>query len=156
MKQEQARDIGLFFLLGFMDERGGLAAASSAIAQIKAEESSPDESLPPSQFVNICHQTWKKHRGLTPRNQSFDGPQHSWIIPKEIDIGIWARYQKDAPDEDVMTILFSMVFALSDEELAEGLKTSLGTIRYRLGKGIRQLGRVVGNQASILSQGAST
>lgn len=156
MRQEQARDVGLFFLLGLMDEKVAMAAAGSAVAKVKATEKSTDDLVPAVQLIGICRQTWKTYRRMAPRNQPVEIPDAAWVVPSEIDIAIWARYQKDAPDEDVMTILFSLVLGFRDEDLAEGFHTSVGTIRYRLGKGIRQLGLVVRGQKTALSSGVST
>ena len=149
MKKEQARSIGLFFLLGFMDERVALLAANRTIAQLKAEFpeitlKNRDESLLPiSSIIKACRESWKIHRRQIPRNQLIVPPEKAWVLPSGIDVRAWSRYQMDAADEDVMTLLFSVVLSFEDAELAEGFQTSIGTIRYRLGKGIRQLVLIV-------------
>lgn len=145
---EQARAIGLFFLLGLMEERVALAAAGRAIGRLKADFSEISRRdrehgpVPTIALINACRESWKLHRKLAPRNQAAETPRAVWQVPKNLDIAIWGRYQKDAPDDDVMTLLFSLVLGLRDEEIAEGFQTSVGTIRYRLGKGVRQLGLV--------------
>lgn len=155
MKREQAREIGLFFLLGFMEERVAIAAASRAIAQLKAEFSdgsskeSEQKRVPVNDIILACRSSWKSHRKQIPRNQVMETPETAWVVPSNLNIDVWSRYQKDAPDEDVMALLFSLVLGFSDDDLAEGFQTSVGTIRYRLGKGVRQLGLVArGNRAS--------
>lgn len=148
MKREQARAIGLFFLLGLMEERVALSAAGRAIAQLKAEfpdisrKDREQEAVPIEALIKVCRESWKSHRKQIPRNQPTTAPETSWVIPAGLEISTWARYQKDAPDEDIMTLLFSLVLEIGDEDLAEGFQTSVGTIRYRLGKGVRQLGLV--------------
>lgn len=143
MKQELAREIGLFFLLGLIDERVALSAAGRAIAQLKASENdSKDETTPAVAVVEACRASWKTHRKHVPRNQPAYEPENSWKIPDTLNIEVWLRYQKDAPDEDIMALLFSRILRFSDEDIAEGFQTSVGTIRYRLGKGVRQLGLV--------------
>lgn len=151
MKREQAREIGLFFLLGLVDERVALSAAGRAIAQLKASEQDP---IPVVSIIEVCRASWKTHRKHVPRNQPTYEPESSWTIPDGLDIEVWLRYQKDAPDEDIMALLFSLVMGFSDDDLAEGFQTSVGTIRYRLGKGVRQLGLVARTAAT--KSGAST
>lgn len=151
MKRDQVREIGLFFLLGFMDEKVALAAASRCVARVKATQDSAGNRLAnqvankvsPVELIKICRDVWKSFRKQIPRNQPLTTPTDSWVLPPHLDIAIWARYQKDAADEDVMALLFSLVLGVSDLDLAEGFQTSVGTIRYRLGKGVRQLGLVV-------------
>ncbi len=65
-----------------------------------------------------------------------------WCERTSVDLQTWRRFQKDASDEDLMTLLLSIVLSVSDAELADGFETSIGTIRYRLGRGVRQLGLV--------------
>jgi hypothetical protein len=148
MKRDQVREIGLFFLMGFMDEKVALAAASRCVAKVKASQDSASTQLEAVEMIKICRDAWKTFRKQIPRNQPLTTPADSWVVPEDLDISIWARYQKDAADEDVMALLFSLVLGVSDQDLAEGFQTSVGTIRYRLGKGVRQLGLVVRTQPS--------
>jgi hypothetical protein len=148
MKRDQVREIGLFFLMGFMDEKVALAAASRCVAKVKASQDSASTQLEAVEMIKICRDAWKTFRKQIPRNQPLTTPADSWVVPEDLDISIWARYQKDAADEDVMALLFSLVLGVSDQDLAEGFQTSVGTVRYRLGKGVRQLGLVVRTQPS--------
>lgn len=154
MKREQARQIGLFFLLGLKEERIALSAAGRAIAQLKAEFSEisrkdrEQQTVAASAIIRVCRQSWKVHRKQIPRNRIGAAPEEAWVVPDNVDLTVWMRYQKDAPDEDIMTVLFSLVLGISDDDLAEGFQTSVGTIRYRLGKGVRQLGLIARNPAT--------
>ncbi len=129
--------------MGFMDEKVALAAASRCVAKVKVAQESSDAPFETVQLIKVCREAWNVFRKQIPRNQPLTTPTESWLLPPELDISIWTRYQKDAADEDIMALLFSLVFGVSDQELADGFQTSVGTIRYRLGKGVRQLGLVV-------------
>jgi len=146
MKRDQVREIGLFFLLGFMDEKVALAAASRCVAKVKVAQESSGLSFETVELIKVCREAWKTFRKQIPRNQPLTTPTDSWVLPPGLDISIWTRYQKDAADEDIMALLFSLVLGVSDQDLADGFQTSVGTIRYRLGKGVRQLGLVVRSQ----------
>jgi hypothetical protein len=146
MKRDQVREIGLFFLLGFMDEKVALAAASRCVAKVKVAQESSNIPFETVELIKVCRESWKTFRKQIPRNQPLETPTDSWVLPQTIDISIWTRYQKDAADEDIMALLFSLVLGVSDQDLADGFQTSVGTIRYRLGKGVRQLGLVVRSQ----------
>lgn len=151
-EQSRVRDIGLFFLLGLMDERTALNAAGRVIAQLKAQHGERFHLVPPAILIRACRAAWKAFRKGVPRNQPIEIPQTAWVFPvtpQAVDITAWGRYQKDASDDDVMALLFSHVLGFSDTDLAEGFQTSVGTIRYRLGKGVRQLGLVVRGGSAI-------
>lgn len=140
------RDIGLFFLLGLMDETTALVAASRVIAQLKTQYGEKLDAVPANVLIRACRSTWKSNRRKTARNQPIEPPASAWILPaapRAIDMTAWVRFQKDASEDDVMALLFSHVFDFSDVDLAEGFQTSVGTIRYRLGRAVRQLGLVV-------------
>lgn len=149
MRKEQSRAIGLFFFLGFMDERLALSAASRVIAKLKAEYSDPQnedlDNIPAPAVIAACRESWKsfrRHSTIRQRGGSSLGEELTWCRSPKIDLEIWAKYQQDAPDDDLMTLLFSTVLGVTDAEMAEGFETSVGTIRYRLGKGVLQLGLV--------------
>jgi len=146
MKRDQVRDIGLFFLLGFMDEKVALAAASRCVAKVKVAQESSGRPFETVELIKVCREAWKTFRNQIPRNHPLTAPTDSWVLPPALDISIWTRYQKDSADEDIMALLFSLVLGVSDQDLADGFQTSVGTIRYRLGKGVRQLGLVVRSQ----------
>lgn len=146
MKRDQVREIGLFFLLGFMDEKVAIAAASRCVAKVKVAQESSSLPFETVELIKVCREAWKTFRKQIPRNQPLTTPTDSWVLPPALDISIWTRYQKDAADEDIMALLFSLVLGVPDQDLADGFQTSVGTIRYRLGKGVRQLGLVVRSQ----------
>ena len=149
MDRSRVREIGLFFLLGLMEEKAAMAAASRAVAQLKSQFGESSKPIAPVEVIRACRAAWKvyrKQRQQIPRNQAHNRQtdrSQSWSMPESFDLSAWSRYQKDAPDEDTMAILFTYIFSFSDSDLAEGFQTSIGTIRYRLGKGVRQLGLVV-------------
>lgn len=139
----------MFFLLGLMEERIALAAAQKTVAQLKASfpetaiKGRQSATVPTVDLVRACRASWKAYSQQAYdaiSNPSAASPAASWVVPADIDIAVWSRFQKEAPEDEVAAILFSLVLGVSDDDLAQGFETSVGTIRYRLGKGIRQLG----------------
>lgn len=150
MKLDQVRSIALFFALGLMDQKSAQQAAQKTIASLKAKfgdrPSSPDATLwSTAAVLSECRKQWKTHARSLPGHRVRTGDEH-FVIPSDFDLQVWRRYQKDAPEEDVMATLMKNLFHATDEELAEGLQTSVGTIRFRLGKSVRQLGLSIRSQ----------
>lgn len=155
MKRDQIRCIGLFFLLGLMDEAVALNAAQRALAKLKARfpetSDSTGTAFPSVALVEVCLSVWNtahKHASATDADFSVCS------LPPEINLDVWRRFQRDASEDEIMTILFSTVLGISDADLAAGMKTTVGTIRYRLGKGIRQLGLVARSPGRAPTAGA--
>ena len=52
----------------------------------------------------------------------------------------WRDFKKQSTDEEFLTVLWSTVLKVPEEKIARGLNISVGTVRYRLGKGLKKLG----------------
>lgn len=144
ISDEQVRWIALFFLFSFMDEKTALHSAHKAIAHLKASRGSkPEETVSNVAIIRSLKKTWEQQRKALPRNHVPVMPEHSWILPAQTDVSPWAKFQKDSSPEQLITVILSKVLRFTDHEIAEGLNISLGTARYRIGKGIRQLGSVM-------------
>lgn len=163
VSDEQVRWIALFFLYSLMDEKIALQSAHKAIASLKARghgdtpRSNVDadtDDAPVARsggakvaIVRAVKKVWDQQRKSMPKNRPVVMPESAWILPDHVDIAPWAKFQKDAADEQVIAVVLSRILGFSDQDIAEGLNVSLGTVRYRIGKGIRQLGSVAKTRA---------
>lgn len=149
---EQVRWIALFFLFSFMDESLALQSAHKTIAQLKAtgvlKNGMPTgESVSNVALIRALRKILEQQKKSLPRNRTVVPPDNAWIPPDHMDMGPWAKFQKAAAPEQLVAVILSRILKFKDHEIAEGLNVSLGTARYRIGKGVRQLGsftRVVG------------
>jgi hypothetical protein len=66
--------------------------------------------------------------------------ESGWLIPEGIDLGPWREFQKNASEDELLTVIWSKILKFSDLEISEGLGITQGTIRYRLGRALRKLG----------------
>ena len=141
---EQVRWIALFFLFSLLDEKTALLASETAVAQVKAipANDSPlvDESARRVQLISILRKVFEQNRKALARNRPATLPETSWVLPEGIDLRTWAKFQKDSSDGEVISVVLSKILGFTDYEIAEGLHISVGTARYRIGKGMRQLG----------------
>lgn len=142
VSDEQARGIALFFLFSLMDEKTALAAAHKAVASAKA--SAPSASKTPSEatIVTVLRKTFDVHRKLLPRNRPTETPT-SWKFKSGVDARAWSRFHKESSDAEVTAVVLSKILGYSEESIAEGLNVSIGTLRFRVAKGMRNLGRVL-------------
>ncbi|MES2963905.1 MAG: hypothetical protein V4760_08440 [Bdellovibrionota bacterium] len=140
---EQARGIALFCLFTLMDEKTALAAAHKAVAAAKA--ASPRASRSPSDvaLVTILRKTFDSHRKQLARNRPIEAPTR-WSFPDGVDVEAWTKFHKDSSDGEIVSLVLAKILKFPEEAIAEGLGVSLGTLKYRLGKGMRQLGVALG------------
>jgi len=143
VNDEQVRWIALFFLYALMDEKIALQSAHKAIASLKAKGYGGDTPA----VVRAVKKVWDQQRKSMSKNRLAIAPESGWVLPDHVDIAPWAKFQKDAADDQVIAVVLSRILGFSDQDIAEGLNVSLGTVRYRIGKGIRQLGSVAKTRA---------
>lgn len=150
---ERMRWIALFFLFTFLDEKTAVAAAESAAAQIKALPTPPgplvDEMARRVELISTLRKTFEASRKGLARNRPVSMAHTVWVLPEGVDLRAWTKFHKDSSDGEVIAVVLSKILGFTDYEIADGLSISLGTARYRIGKGMRGLGESLkaGNHA---------
>ncbi len=140
--EQHVRWIALFFLFSLLDERVAAQATLKTVTALKARlpvEGTEDPSLMRIRIIEMCEKNrlnFKKQALRSAHILTFSG----WSLPDHVDMGPWARFQKEASEEELLSVIFSRILGFSDEEIAEGLKVTVGTTRYRVGRGLRHLG----------------
>jgi len=133
--------VAKFFFFSCFDERVSFSAGLSVLAELKAHNRLDDEHR--SHWVQALHR-WKRKLGrVRPRAWSDSPNEHGFMVPTELDLSAWVSYMNTAEAEEVEAVLFSRVLRFSDEEIAQGLGVTVGTVRYRVGRGLRHLGGYV-------------
>lgn len=133
---EQARDIALFFLFSLMDQKVALEAAHRAIAQVKA--------LPPDatrvDITRIMKRGFDTHRKMLARNQPTEMSDTALIFAKGADLASWEKFHRASSDAEITAIVLTKILGYSEDDAAKAFQVSLGTMKYRVAKGVRQLG----------------
>ena len=129
-----------FFFLCF-DERLSFSAGLSVLNDLKARNRLDEEHR--SHWVQALHQWKPKLTKLRPRNWTETPTQAGFILPQDFDIGAWVSYMNAADPDEVEALLLSRILAFTDDEIAKGLGVTAGTVRYRVGRGLRHLGGYV-------------
>lgn len=139
---EQTREIALFFLFSLLDQRVALQAAHKAIAQVKALPT--DEGvISKSDIARILKRGFETHRKLLPRNQPIEISETALSMPEGTDFVTWQKFHVAASDHEITAVVLAKILGYDEEVLADGFQVSIGTMKYRISKGMRQLGSVV-------------
>ena len=124
-----------------MDEKVALEAAHKTIAQIKAN-SGAATALSEEDLVRVLRNAYEHFVKHVPRNRPATTSSGAWQLPEGLDFGVWTKFQRDAAEVELIALALSKILGFTDEAVADGLGVSLGTARYRIGKGVRTLGQV--------------
>lgn len=136
---EQVRRTALFFLLTLMEEKAAIAAAHRTIADIKAQQPRGNEVA----NAILVRELWQKlliYRKQISRHVTHAASFAHWHFPEEIDFQPWSKFQREAAETEVAAVVLVRVLNFTELEIGAGLEIPQGTVHYRLGKGVRQLG----------------
>jgi hypothetical protein len=135
--------IALFYYFAFLDEGKAQAATARTIKTLLkkniSEKSSPKHAL--RTFVAITNKTVQKNKGES-RAANFSFSAGHIVLPEKSNWGPWFEFRKVAEEPDFLAILYAKVLGIDETTIALGLNVPVGTVRHRLGRGLKVLGRI--------------
>lgn len=136
MDESIIRSATLFFYLNLFDTRASFSASQKAISNWKDLG-----TVKRADLIPIAHKILSHSRGL--KIFSPQGIPGEFVLPKDLNIQTWQEFHKRADSAEFEAVLWSQVLGFSDEEVAEGLGVTEGTVRHRVSRGLRELGRLL-------------
>lgn len=142
--QEFVEKIALFFHLSLLNEARAQSLTVNTIKkfrrqQIKAKISG--KNFKTDDLVRFTAQQLKREKNqANPPRLAFSAG--ALLLPEKSNFGPWFEFRKVADEKDFSAVLYSKVLQLSDEDIASGLAVSVGTVRFRVAKGLKTLGRI--------------
>lgn len=141
--REVYHKIALFFYLASLNEKLATEQSIRAAQLIKRrkrlEKKHFDEE---TAIIEVCQslltesQVALKHKQLNLMNATT----MAW--PDHLDLTPWREFQKRGSFQDRIAVLWVKVIGMPISKVARALMQTEGTIRYRLGKGLAQLGQL--------------
>ena len=92
------------------------------------------------QWIAILHKYREKLKKFPRRDWQHNPEEKGFVLPKGFDMQGWQNFITNSDIQEVEAVLLSRILHLPDEEVAQGLGVTVGTIRYRVGRGLRALG----------------
>jgi DNA-directed RNA polymerase specialized sigma24 family protein len=84
---------------------------------------------------------WRtKMRRTSPRDWDHFPNEKGFELPAGFKIEAWNNFLNNGEPSEVEAVLLSRILTFSDDEIAIGLGVTRGTVRYRVGRGLRHLG----------------
>jgi DNA-directed RNA polymerase specialized sigma24 family protein len=146
ISDQNVRRVALFFFYALVNERAATLASARVVAALKTKlgRAAVDEEEREDRIILmqscLAHlRKIKKHVSLksAPESARVNG---AWYPSEGTDLSHWQRFRKSATDEELIALIFSRIWKCPDDEIAEALAITEGTVRYRIGKGVRRLG----------------
>lgn len=130
--------VARYFFFICLDQQLSFTASLKVLADLKGRDRIAPEYR--ADWVRTLHKWRRKVHHLRPKAWSDSPQEKGFVLPEEFDLAIWVSFMSNADLEEVEAVLLSRILAFSDSEIAEGLDVTEGTVRYRVGRGLRRLG----------------
>ena len=143
MNESQVRSLALFFFFTLLDENLAERAALQGVKRIKhlmTKNKNQVEFDVNALVVHVAISIFNKMKGREAFNKAHVGAKSKFILPKGFSLGAWRHFYKETDIDDVIAVIWSRILGFSDLQIARGLGVPVGTIRHRVGRGLRQLG----------------
>lgn len=140
MNEDEIRRISQFFFLSLLNERKALACVSKAIhkANLLIQNkmaATRDQAIVMATDQVLSSQLWQQE-------ETFQTQFVSWRLPAGTNLTPWQSFLKTQRKEEVLCLLWYRALKISDQDIAEALKLSLGTVRFRLSRALKELGKI--------------
>ncbi|UOF00234.1 hypothetical protein [Bdellovibrio reynosensis] len=140
MTEADVQSIALFFYFSLLDDQKAIEASSQALAIGRARQQRNPELKSSVAIVAATKTVWDKYKSRVSRGRPNTTVESGWLIPEGTDLGPWREFQKSASEDELLTVIWSKILRIDDDDISEGLGITQGTIRYRLGRALRKLG----------------
>lgn len=140
----QVRCVALFFLFAFLDEKVALPIADRTVASLKnkigrfAEESAEARQI----LISACISQFQKNKKQLERGKQSPSLPTALRLPLDTDLKAWIQFQKEAGEEELLSVLFGQVLGFNATDISAAMSVSEGTTNYRIGNGVRRLGEL--------------
>lgn len=140
MSDSDVKAIALFFFFTMLDEKRALHAAAQALElcerRLQANPGLNSNIL----IVSSTQKIWERHGKKVVRGRPQFSLESGWRLPETLNLAPWKEFQKKTPDDELLALVWSKILNFSDQEISQGLGLTEGTLRFRVGRGLRKMG----------------
>lgn len=127
-----------YFYFSSLSEQSSFAASLKALTDLKHKGWLGPEHK--SRWIQVLSKWKPRLRSLRSRAWVATVKEAGFILPPDLDINVWMSFLGNGEPTEVEAVLLSKILGFSDADIAEGLGVTTGTVRYRVGRGLRHLG----------------
>ena len=145
MFEAEIRALSLFFFLTLLDEERALEAATQATDLFFRKMKSNPQMKKGVAVVLVSKKIWDQMHCNSLRGHPTVSDSSSWRVPQGLDLSPWKEFQKSAPEDEFLALVWASLIKIDENEIAQAMNISEGTLRYRLGRALRLLGPMTGS-----------
>jgi hypothetical protein len=143
MNESQISAVARFFYFYLQDALLATQATVKTLNRCQNQiQETTDFETAESILVRESKQILRKLKSATAKNNPNLMHEVSFQIPSEVDLGPWKQFKKEAGSDEFESVIWSRLLEFSDNAIAVGLGITTGTLRHRVARGLRHLGRI--------------
>lgn len=133
------RAIALFFFFTLLDEVTARQASTAVLSLCEKQAAKQGATITSPIIVYATNRIYKKLKNKNKVHQGSLSYEGGWLLPGGVDLGPWKQFQKESEGDEFLSVVWSKILDITDEQISEGLGVTVGTIRHRVGRGLRRL-----------------
>ena len=141
-EEAQIRSVALFYFFAVLDDTLARQATIKTVRKLQSRllKQGIEDSKLKATIVSYTNQYWEVLKKQKRKGHSSISYEAGWLLSGSIDMGIWKQFAKEAEDDEFLAIIWSLILKFTDEEVSEGVGVTEGTVRHRVGRGLKLLG----------------
>ena len=140
MGDSEVRALALFFFFASLDEYRAKETASKAADEYERLLKKDPKLDPAVGVILASFKIWNQFKSKISRGRPQFSNESGWLFPERVDLGHWKEFQKTAPEDELLAVIWVHLLGFSEEQVSKALGLTEGTLRYRVGRGLRKLG----------------
>lgn len=130
--------VAKFFYFCTLDERVTFAASFRVLGELK--NGGWIDGGHRSRWVAQLSKWRQKLGSVAPRDWAHTPGDAGFQVPPQFNPTAWSNFLTYGDPLEIEAVLLSRILNFTDDEIASGLGVTRGTVRYRVGRGLRRLG----------------
>ena len=140
MDEIDIRALALFFFFALLDDRKAIECSVQSMTICQERKKRNPDLKNSVALIYATSKIWDRVHLKFQRGLPNSSMESGWLIPSNLDLGPWREFQKNATNDELLTIIWSKILNYSDQDISEALGLTVGTVRYRLARAYRKLG----------------
>ena len=129
--------VAKYFFFSCLDEELAYAASLKVLSELSSRNLLDSEHR--GYWIRALH-AWKaKLKSVKAKSWSETGGR-GYALPPGLDVAVWASFLSSSEPVESEAVLLSRILSFTDAEISFGLGVTEGTVRYRVGRGLRHMG----------------
>ena len=138
METSVIETVAKYFYFTSLNEQLTFAASFRVLNELKANGWIEDGHR--DRWVALLTKWRSKMRKISPRDWAHYPEEKGFVPPDNFNTAAWSNFMANGEPSEVEAVLLSRILGFTDGEMASGLGVTVGTVRYRVGRGLRHLG----------------